>query len=390
LLQLFHIPSVEQRIFTFFGFSMDLDNNQLASNSSANREHRQKKQLSIGDSILIGIFVLLLLCVFKYASAILVPLTFAILLSLLFAPVVQLLAKLRIPRRIGAAIVVAGIVTVIAGGIMALAEPAQGWLDKSPQVFHEIEEKLQKIKQPLKQIQEAAEKAEVLTELDQNAMKMEVKPNSKKLIESFFSATPEVLAFFVLSIVLLYFMLYSGKTLVEYIIRAIFWLAHQRNTVDMGRLIQQEISRYLLTITIINICLGISVALALTLIGLPNPILWGTMVTLLNFAPYIGAICSAIIITIVSLVTFDSMFAILLAPAVFVIITSLEGQFITPQILGNRFSMNPLLVFLTIVFWGWLWGYVGALLAFPLMVSTKILCQSVDVLKPFADFLEDT
>ena len=339
---------------------------------------------------MIGIFVLLLLCVFKYASTILVPLTFAILLSLLFAPVVQLLARLRIPRRIGAAIVVTGIVTVIAGGIMALAEPAEGWLDKSPQVLHEIEKKLQKIKQPLKQIQEAAEKAEVLTELDQNAMKMEVKPNTEKLIESLFSATPEVLTFFVLSIVLLYFMLYSGKTLVEYIIRAIFWLAHQRNTVDMGRLIQQEISRYLLTITIINICLGITVALALTLIGLPNPILWGTMVTLLNFAPYIGAICSAIVITIVSLVTFDSLFTILLAPAVFLIITSLEGQIITPQILGDRFSMNPLLVFLTIVFWGWLWGYVGALLAFPLLVSTKILCQSVDVLKPFADFLEDT
>jgi predicted PurR-regulated permease PerM len=114
------------------------------------------------------------------------------------------------------------------------------------------------------------------------------------------------------------------------------------------------------------------------------------MVALLNFAPYIGAICSAIVITIVSLVTFDTIFTILLPPTVFIILTTLEGQFITPQILGGRFSMNPLLVFLTIVFWGWLWSYVGALLAFPLLVSAKIVCQSVDVLKPFADFLEDT
>lgn len=366
------------------------DKNKPAPRGIADREHQREKKLSAGESVLVGIFVILLLAVLKYAAAIFIPLTFAILLSLLFAPVVQFLSKLRIPRRIGAALVVVTIVSVFAAGIMALAEPAEGWLDKSPQVLREIEEKLQKVKEPLKQIQEAAEKAEVLTELDQNAMKIEVKPDAKKLINSLFSATPEVLAFFVLSIVLLYFMLYSGKTLVEYLIRAIFWLAHQRDTVDMGHLIHQEISRYLLTITIINICLGMTVTLAFMIIGLPNPLLWGTMVALFNFAPYIGAICSAIIITIVSLVTFDTLFTILLPPTVFVTLTTLEGQFVTPQILGDRFSMNPLLVFLTIVFWGWLWGYVGALLAFPLLVSAKIVCQSVDVLKPFADFLEDT
>lgn len=366
------------------------DKNKPASRGVADREHQREKKLSLGESVLIGIFVILLLAVLKYAAAIFIPLTFAILLSLLFAPVVQFLSKLRIPRRIGAALVVVSIISVFAAGIMALAEPAEEWLDKSPQMLREIEGKLEKVKEPLKQIQEAAEKAEVLTELDQNAMKIEVKPDAKKLIHSLFSATPEVLAFFVLSIVLLYFMLYSGKTLVEYIIRAVFWLAHQRDTVDMGHLIQQEISRYLLTITIINICLGMTATLALMIIGLPNPLLWGTMVALLNFAPYIGAICSAIIITIVSLVTFDTLFTILLPPMVFVSLTTLEGQFITPQILGDRFSMNPLLVFLTIVFWGWLWGYVGALLAFPLLVSAKIVCQSVDVLKPFADFLEDT
>ncbi|MGB3225811.1 MAG: AI-2E family transporter [Desulforhopalus sp.] len=375
---------------------MGQNDKKIASNGPANREdqetgeHQRKKLLSAGDSALIGILVILLLAVLKYAAAIFIPLTFAILLSLLFAPVVQFLTKLHIPRRIGAAIVVVTIVSFIAGGIMALAEPAERWLEKSPQVLQEIEGKLQKVKEPLKQIQEAAEKAEVLTDLDQNEIKIEVKPDAKKLIDSLFSATPEVLAFFIISIVLLYFMLYSGKTLVEYIIRAIFWLAHQRDTVDMGHLIQQEISRYLLTITIINICLGMVVTLALIMIGLPNALLWGTMVALFNFAPYIGAITSAIIITTVSLVSFDSLFTILLAPTVFIILTTLEGQFITPQILGDRFSMNPLLVFLTIVFWGWLWGYVGALLAFPLLVSAKIVCQSVDVLEPFADFLEDT
>jgi predicted PurR-regulated permease PerM len=318
------------------------------------------------------------------------PLTFAILLSLLFTPVVHFLSRLHIPKRIGAAIVVASIVSVIAGGVIFLSEPAEEWLDKSPQILQDIDQKMQKIKEPLEKMQRAAEKMDGLAEMDSSRQQIIVKSKSKKLFDTIFAATPEVLTFLILSIVLLYFLLYSGKTLVDYLIRTIFWLANQHDTVNMGHLIQKEISRYLLTITVINICLGVIVAVAFAIIGLPNPLLWGTMAGLLNFAPYIGAICSAIIITLISFVTFDTLPQIFLAPAVFLIITSLEGQFITPQILGDRFSMNPLLVFLSIIIWGWIWGYIGALLAFPLLVSTKIICQSVDVLRPIADFLEET
>lgn len=370
----------------------DLPNNHhySPSNGSSKRENRQEARLSIGETVLIGIFILLLLFVLRYAAVILMPLTFSILLSLLFTPIVHFLSKLHIPKRIGAAIVVASIVSVIAGGVIFLSEPAEEWLDKSPQILHNIEQKMQKIKKPLEKVQKAAERMDDLAQMDKDRQQIIVKPKSEKLFDTIFSATPQVLTFFVLSIVLLYFLLYSGKTLVEYLIRAIFWLANQRDTVNMGHLIQKEISRYLLTIAVINACLGMIVAVAFALIGLPNPILWGTMAALLNFAPYIGAVFSAIIITLISLVTFDTLPQIFLAPAVFLTITSLEGQFITPQILGDRFSMNPLLVFLSIIIWGWIWGYVGALLAFPLLVSAKIICQSVNILRPVADFLEET
>ncbi|GAB6193906.1 AI-2E family transporter [Desulfocastanea catecholica] len=332
----------------------------------------------------------MLLFVLKYAAVILMPLTFAILLSLLFTPVVHFLSKLHIAKRIGAAIVVASIVSVIAGGVIFLSEPAEEWLDKSPQILHNIEQKMQKFKKPLEKVQRAAERMDDLAQMDNNRQQIIVKSNSEKLFDTIFSATPQVLTFVVLSIVLLYFLLYSGKTLVEYLIRTIFWLVNQRDTVNMGHLIQREISRYLLTIAVINACLGAIVAVAFAIIGLPNPLLWGTMTALLNFAPYIGAIFTAIVITLISFVTFDTLPQIFLAPAVFLTITSLEGQIITPQILGDRFSMNPLVVFLSIIVWGWIWGYVGALLAFPLLVSAKIICQSVDILRPVADFLEET
>ncbi|KJS00533.1 MAG: hypothetical protein VR65_11910 [Desulfobulbaceae bacterium BRH_c16a] len=347
-------------------------------------------RLYAGEKALIGIFILLLLFALHYAAAILIPITFAFLLSLLFAPLVHLLSWLHIPKRIGAAIVVAGIVATLLGGIAMLSGPVEEWIDKSPEILQNIEEKLQKIKMPLKQVQKAVEKVDDLAGMDETPGQRVVEPRAKQLVETLFFATPEVLAFLVLSIVLLYFLLFNGETMVKYFIRAIFWLAHQRTSFDVGRFIQKEISRYLLIITTINACLGVTVTIALALIGLPNPILWGTMAALLNFAPYIGAVCSAVIITIVSFLTFESLLHALLAPAVFLIITSLEGQFITPQIVGNRFSMNPLVVFLAIIFWTWSWSYIGALLAVPLLVITKIICQSVDALRPFAEFLEET
>ena len=366
------------------------DNKNDFSFNSSEMEHQRIRRLTLGEISLIGIFIILLLAVCKYASVILIPLTFATLLSLLLTPVIHFLARLHIPKRIGAAFVVATIVTIFAGGIAFLSDPAKEWLDESPQILRKIEIKLRKIKEPIEQMQEAAENVSDITAVKKNPPQIVVEPKSQKLIDSIFNATPEVLTFLFLSIVLLYFLLFSSKTLVESLVNTIFWLARQNNTVNMGHLIQKEISSYLLTITTINSCLGIIVMLAFFLIDMPNPVLWGTMAALMNFIPYIGAICSAVIIGLVSFVTFDTLPRIFLAPVIFLIITSLEGQIITPQILGNRFSMNPLLVFLCIIFWGWLWGIVGALLAFPLLVSTKVICQSVDVLRPFADFLDET
>ncbi len=359
-------------------------------NSCSGKKHQATRRLTLGEISLIGIFIILLLFGCYFASVILIPITFATLLSLLLTPVIHFLARLHIPKRIGAAFIVATIVTIFASGIVFLSDPAKEWLDQSPQILRKIEIKLRKIKEPLVQMKKAAEKVSGITEVEQNPPQLVVKPKSEKLFDTIFTATPEVLTFLFLSIVLLYFFLFSSKTLVEFLIKTIFWLANQDNTGNMGHLIQKEISRYLMTITLINSCLGIIVALVFTLIDMPNPVLWGTMAALMNFIPYIGAIFSAIIISLVSFVTFDSFPHILSAPVIFLIITSLEGQFITPQILGNRFSINPLLVFLCIIFWGWLWGIIGALLAFPLLVSVKVICQSVGVLQPFADFLEGT
>ncbi len=378
--------------YTIFKDIMEHTDNKddFIANGLSGRNKQALRRLTLAEMSLVGSFIILLGFVCNYASVILIPLTFATLLSLLLTPVIHFLSWLHIPKRIGAAMIVASIVGIFAGGIIVLSSPAEEWLAQSPQILQKMEKKLKKIKKPLEQVQKAAEKVSGMTQVEHNPRQLVVKTKSEKLIDTIFTATPEVLIFLVLSMALLYFLLFSSKTLVEFLINGIYWLAHQDDTTNMGHRIQREISRYLLTITIINGSLGLVVTLVFTLIGMPNPILWGTMAALLNFLPYIGALCSAVIITLVSFVTFDTLPHIILPPVVFLLITTLEGQFITPQILGDRFSMNPLLIFLSIVFWGWLWGYIGALLAFPLLVSVKVICQSIDVLQPFADFLHET
>jgi predicted PurR-regulated permease PerM len=124
------------------------------------------------------------------------------------------------------------------------------------------------------------------------------------------------------------------------------------------------------------------------LLGVPNPILWGAMVAILNYAPYIGPAASTIALTIVGLLSFDSVLEALMVPGSFLLITTVEGQFITPMILGQRLLLSPVAIFLSMILWGWLWGVAGALLAVPLLASFKIVCDNLEPLQPISEFLE--
>src|SRR5690606_28930507 len=127
----------------------------------------------------------------------------------------------------------------------------------------------------------------------------------------------------------------------------------------------------LLAISLINAGLGAVVAAVMWAIGMPNPLLWGVMAALLNYVPYVGALVGLAVVAVVALVSFDSAGTALLVPALYFACTTIEGQFVTPMLLGKRFEMNPVMVFLSIATWGWLWGVPGALMAVPLLVSLR-------------------
>ncbi|PIV32079.1 MAG: AI-2E family transporter, partial [Lysobacterales bacterium CG02_land_8_20_14_3_00_62_12] len=140
---------------------------------------------------------------------------------------------------------------------------------------------------------------------------------------------------------------------------------------------------------LINLALGTSVALAMLLLGVPNPVLWGVMVGVFNFVPYLGDIASFSILSLVGLLCFDDLWRSLLVPGVFCLLTAAEGYLITPLLIGRRQRLNPVVIVLSVLFWGWMWGVLGALLAVPILIAIKTLCDRVETLRVLADFLGD-
>jgi predicted PurR-regulated permease PerM len=158
----------------------------------------------------------------------------------------------------------------------------------------------------------------------------------------------------------------------------------KRRIIKATREIHVEVSRRLRTITLINIVLGAVVGLVLWLLDIPNPELWGTMVAILNFAPYVGAVVSTLVLALVSVMTNTSLADAMLVPLAFIALTSLEGMVITPLVLGQRLSLSPLAVFVSVIVWGWLWGPVGALMAVPLMSGIGVILSQTPGGRPDA------
>jgi predicted PurR-regulated permease PerM len=335
---------------------------------------------------LTGLFVLAVFYTMYFMRAMLLPLVLALLLSYLLAPVVRLLGRIRINPAISAAIVLLFLVGSLIYGISRLAEPAADWLEKAPYSLHQLQQKLLPLKRPMEKVAQASGEIDKLTSTEApQAQTVVVKRNA--FAESFLTQTPEFIASGVVMLILLYFLLaYDGVFLTK-IVKAIPRLADKKRAVSMVREIEMQISRYLLTITLINIGLGITVGLTVHLLGLRNPIMWGVLVALLNFIPYLGALTGIICMTLGAVLSFDSLGYAMVFPASYLIIATLEGNFVTPLVLGRSLTLNPVIILIALAFWGWMWGISGMILAVPILATFKIFCDHIEPMKPVGEFL---
>ena len=328
----------------------------------------------------IGLFGMGVLYTVYFGREVLLPIALALLLGFLLRPLVRGLYRLGIPEWLGAAVVV--IVTFGLGllAVYTLTAPAAEWVDRMPLVARQIEFKLGDLRESIERAREASRQIEELANADPQTREVVVR--GPTLAEQFLDRTQAFLANVVIMQVLLYFFLARGRQTMEALIGTMRSIDDRVHYAMVAGTVQQNIAAYLATVTIINACLGAVTALAMWLLGLPNAGLWGTLAGVLNFVPFIGAALMTVVLALVSLLTFDTTSGMLLPPLVFATLTALEGNFITPTIVGHRLSLNPIAVFVSILFWGWMWGIPGALLAVPILAVIKILCDAHAPLRP--------
>jgi len=345
------------------------------------------RQLNIRSIALTGIFILAVMYTFYFARALFIPLFFALLFNLMLSPAVDMLRKVHMPPAFGAAIVLSLLIAIFTLSFYVYYQPASEWMGRAPTTLKQIERKLRFIKEPVEKVSEATKSVEKITEMNAKESEKSVHVKEPPLLNTLFYQTYELVFGLATTVILLYFLLASGDLFVRKVINVLPTLKNKKQAVEIMRHINRDISTYLYTITLINICLGIVIGFAMHLLGMPNPFLWGVMAGVVNFIPYLGQAAGITVITFVALTTFDNVTHAILCPVVYFAIISLEGNFLTPMILGKRLMLNPVVIFLAIIFWGWIWGIPGALIAVPVVVIVKIICDRIESLAAVGELL---
>jgi predicted PurR-regulated permease PerM len=344
-----------------------------------------QRPFGIRSIALTGLFILAVFYTIYFMRSVLLPIVLGLLLSYLLRPIVRALARLRIPLPVGAAFILLGLFAIVSYGISALVTPAVGWVQKAPEGLTELQHKLLPVKKSVAQVTQATGEIEKLASTNADGKTVEVKQHP--ISEMFFVRTPELIADAVLLTILLYFMLVYDQVFIAKLVKLLPTLSDKKMAVAIAHDIESQISRYLFTITAINASLGAAVGTAVGLLGLHNPVMWGVMVAVLNFVPYLGALTGIICMTIGAVLSFNSLGYALIFPGVYLAFGTLEGSFITPWVMGRSLSLNPVIILLSLMFWGWLWGIVGVILAVPILAAFKIFCAHVKPMEPLAEFL---
>jgi predicted PurR-regulated permease PerM len=339
---------------------------------------------SIGITIL---SILALLYTLFFARDFLLPIVIALLLDLLFSPVVRAFTRVGIGAPLGAAIVVLGLLAGLGLGFYELATPVQRWAAEAPKTVTKAETKMKQLLKPLERVRKTAEQVETVTSSAAPPQTTEVVVRGPGLVARVFGTTQRFIAGSLEVLILLYFLLAAGDLFLQKLVKVLPQLGDKRTAVQIARKAEASISTYLITALAVNVGEGIVVAIAMYFLGMPNPALWGALVALLEFVPYLGAATSIIVLTLAALTTFDSVSHALLVPASFLAINVVQSQLVSPLLYSRRLTLNPVALFVGLAFWWWIWGIPGAFVAVPLMATFKIFCDHIDSLAPIGEFL---
>jgi len=337
---------------------------------------------------LVGLFLFAVIAFLYFAKAFVMPIVLAMFLSFLLKPVVRALAKLRIPEIVGAVLVIAVSFTVVSLAATKLAQPATQWVAMAPETLERAKARFHSIVRRVERLSRAAARMEDMahTTTGEPTPKVEVH-HQPVLVNTVLTYTRTFVAGTIETVVLLFFMLAAGDMFLQKLVKVMPTLHDKKKAVGIASEVQHSISTFLFTITAINAALGVGVGLAAWAVGMPNPALWGVLAGALNFIPYFGPITGVAVLLIAGFMTFESPLRALTPSLIYLCLHGVESNLVTPVVLGRRLTLNPLVIFISLMFWTWLWGIPGALLSIPMLMMAKILCDHFKPLAPVGEFM---
>ena len=323
-----------------------------------------------------------------FARSVVVPVLLAWIGSMVLALPMRWLGQWHMPKYVGALLLVGLLVVTVGYGAYQLGRPAVEWAKSAPDKLPVLREKFRRVFEPAAGLIGAASKVAPAGPSDGTSPKpqsVEIKDN--RMAGSLFTWTGSVLGGIAETIVLLFLLLACGDQLMEKFLEATRTVRDMKQATEIIRELQQSISRYMLLVGLVNVSFGVLVGLSLHFLGLPNAAMWGGVAAGLNFIPYFGPIVGMIAVAMAGLLTFDTLGRGLLPTGAYLLLHLLEADLVTPFVLGPRYALNPAVIFVSLMFCAWLWGALGALLAVPLLVAAKVVCDHIAALPSLGNFL---
>ena len=351
----------------------------------------ERPRASFTLKVIATIGVVLLL---KLANVVALPVAIAIILTFLLAPLVRSLRRRGVDEAIGAAIVVFGLLGIIVLLVARLAEPATEWVARAPTTVQQAIDSFERVRSSVPFLSAPASptpprsRTAAAQPPPADPVKEKIATESVALTGAVLLRVGNMAITTAATVMLLYFFLASERWLIARTVEAIPRRRARVAVIGGFRAAQRDIARFLGTNAMINVGVAIATAIAVGLLGLPNPTLWGTIAGVLGFIPYLGPFIALILLAIAGALTFDTLPAMLAPAAAFGVINVIESNFISPWFVGRRLEISPLMVFLAVIVCGWIWGIAGAFIAVPLLVAIRAAARRSRNLRIWCVYLD--
>jgi predicted PurR-regulated permease PerM len=332
-----------------------------------------------------GTFILLLLAACYGAAEIVLPIVVAFVLMLVLQPAMRFLQRWHVPRGLAAVALIVMLFGALGGLGIVLSGPAASWAEKVLAGLPKLQERLRFLSKPITAFQQLAARAE---NLNSETKPLAVAVEGNRLSDRLLSGTRSVVSGVLETVLVLFFLLVSGDTFLRRLVEVLPHFRNKRQAVDISQQIESDISAYLATITLMNAGVGVATGIVAAACGLGDPMLWGVIAFLLNYVPILGPMIGVITFLFAGLLSIDTLWIAFLPAGLYLAIHMIEGETVTPMLLARRFTINPVLVIVALVFWYWMWGVPGAILATPMLAVIKIVCDRIQSLSAFGHFIE--